>query len=667
MLLKCSCQDTKTETEKIICLSWMKLTKYDSVQLLKHLSVIDHEKECETVASILFSVRKSDDALASLSDAEASEFLNGVSNSVVSLVDINNKESLSAENLFLSVSACRYASSQKDKEAVLEKMLPDISILCQVLEKLAGDLINAIEADNIESQDLLVFMCEQLMKLAVLGDLEEGSRRLFVIALSRLLTSMLTPDDLITEAVKTLHSVSLNESHFLDHTMAVIHQIDQFSRDQDGIEINCKLRIIAILSSFFEAVGPSASLTESLTELSDYILPATSQPNQLLREAAINCLGKFGLFAAKEQIESKYLSLLTNICRDVAEVDEVRAQALLSIADWSFLHYLSNDTALIISDFLERAEHPKSLSYIATEIATKLLLLGKADSSAWLAVLLATFFDPQTEKDFDDFDDVAQVGNPIRLHQILTIFFPAYTSMHQHRCVSLLESVGLALERVQNLRGQRKKASKRDKSRKTSASTFPYAKMLDYVVNTLEDASTKASSSQQEDGIEECQLEQQIVVLRAACEVASYLERNLCDLGVTLVRTLCKWLSSQRIDISSSETRSLNRLKTCLDGIEMSLSDPTAERYLSPLVVLLSEVAAVDSSQSEPDEDSDDDRESENLADSFNKLQVSSESQPTKENVSTIASSPSSKHSGRDSLPTPSIHTRLAERHMNVE
>jgi hypothetical protein len=648
----------------------MKLVKYDCLQLFKHLSLIDHEKECETVASILFDACNSENALVSLSDAEAREFRDGVKNSVVSLVDVTNEESLSAENLFMSVSACRFASSQTHKEATLEKILPEIPILCQTLEKLAGDLINAIEGDNHESQDLLVFMGEQLMKLAVLSDLEEGSRRIFATALCRLLSSLLTPDDLLAEAVKTLHTVSLNDSEFLDHTMAVIHQLDMLSQDQEDIKVSYKLRIMAILCSFFEIVNPSSSMDASLNEISAYILPATSQPNRLLREAAINCLGRFGLFASKDQVEGNYLSLLTKVCRDVEEVDEVRAQALLSIADWSLVYGLCNDTALVITDFLERPEHPKSLSYIAIEVATKLLLSGKADSAVWLGILLSTFFDPQTEKDFDEFDDVTQVGNPIRVHQILTIFFPAYASMHLNRYESLLESVGLALQRVQDLRDQRKKASKRGTSRKTSAGTFPYTKLLDYVVNTMEDACSHANSSKQEDtdkdGNEERSV-QRDVVLRAAFEVASYLEKNLCDLGVTIIRTLCKWLSSQEVDVSSCDKKSLSKLKTSLDGIEMALSDATAERYLAPLVTRLSQVPAEDSTQSETGEDSEDDQESGDLANSFYNLQVSSESPHPKENLPTDLSSLSGKRSSSELLPTPSRQSRFAERHLNVE
>ncbi|GAX20005.1 condensin complex subunit 3 [Fistulifera solaris] len=660
------CQETKAETEKVVCLSWMKLVKYDCLQLFKHLSVIDHDKECKTVASILFNACKSDDALASLSDAEAREFRDGVKNSVVSLVDVTNGESLSAETLFMSVSACRFASSPKEKEATLEKILPEISILCQTLEQLAGDLINAIEADNIESQDLLVFMCEQLMKLAVLSDLEEGSRRIFVSALNRLLSSLLTPDDLITEAVETLHTVSLNDSEFLDHTMTVIHQLDMLSQDQEDIEVSYKLRTMAILCAFFETVHPSSSLDASLKEISEYILPEISQPNRLLREAAINCLGRFGLFASKDQVEGNYLSLLTGVCRDVEEVEEIRAQALLSIADWSFVYGLCNDTALVITDFLERPEHPKSLSYIAAEIATKLLLSGKADSAAWLGILLSTFFDPQTEKDFHEFDDVTQVGNPIRVHQILTIFFPAYACIHLNKDETLFEGVGLALQRVQDLRDQRKKASKRGTSRKISAGTFPYTKLLDYVVITMEDAWSHANSSKQEDSNKEGSL-QRDSVLRAAVEVAFYLEKNLCDLGVTIIRTLCKWLSVQEIDVLSCASKSLSKLKTCVDGIEMALSDATAEKYLAPLVTRLSQVPAEDNSQSETGEDSEDDQESEELANSFYNLQVSSESPPPKENLPADLSSLSSKRSSGEFLPTPSRQSRFAERHLNVE
>ncbi len=670
ILILCRCQETKAETEKVVCLSWMKLVKYDCLQLFKHLSVIDHDKECEIVATILFHACNSDDALATLGDAEAREFRDAVQNSVVSLVDVANEKSLSAESLFMSVSACKLASSQKDKEATLEKILPEISILCQTLEKLAGDLINAIEADNSESQDFLVFMCEQLMKLAVLSHLEEGSRRIFVTALRRLLSSLLTPDDLITEAVKTLHTVSLNDSEFLDHTMAVIHQLDMLSQDQEDILVSYKLRTMSILCSFFETVNPSSSLDSSLNEISEYILPALSQPNRLLREAAINCLGRFGLFASKDQVEGNYLLLLTGVCRDVEEVEEVRAQALLSIADWSFVYGVCDDTALVITDFLERPEHPKSLSYIAAEIATKLLLSGKVDNAAWLGNLLSTFFDPQTEKDFDEFDDVTQVGNPIRVHQILTIFFPAYACMHVNKYENLFDGVGLALQRVQDLRDQRKKASKRGTSRKTSAGTFPYTKLLDYVVNIMEDAWSHANSSEQEgtdkEGNEEGS-QQRDFVLRAALEVASYLEKNLCDLGVTIIRTLCKWLSSQELDISSCATKSLSKLKTCVDGIEMALSDSTAEKYLAPLVTRLSQVPAEDSSRSESGEDSEDDQENDELANSFYNLRVSSESPPPKENLPTDLSSLSSKRSSSEFLPTPSRQSRFAERHLNVE
>lgn len=598
------CALTKQATEELICLGWMKLVKYEPIELLKHMAVSENDTICDTVVSILLKAASTESTILSgLSEAEVRAFRQGIDKATATLSEdiFSDNSMITGPRLFMSVTACKHAATQREKDMLINQLVPDMAVLCQYLDQNAGKLIQAIEEDNQEAEDELVFICVQLMRLAVVADVEEGSRRLLATALQRLLVSVITPDDLVEEAVCTLQSISRDDSRFMDQISSTVREVDDLAEHDDELAVNRQLRILAILSIVFERITPDHCSKNTLDEFSRQITPSLSKSNQLVREAGVSCLGKLGLFMATNTVENEYQPMMLEILSNEEEKHEVRAQAMLALADWSLLNELHPRFAEVISRALHREGYPEGLVLVAAEVATKLLLVGKIHNHNWLAALLVLLFDPSTNLDDDEEedDDILQVGNPIRVQQVLTVFFPAYCIRQESAKQEMVRCISPAIDTAANKRKNKKHAS-RGTGRKPSRAAWPMSKMLDYVLSSTEqEAEPKEEDDDEtpdmntpERGGSTNKKNETSVALLVTIQVALYLEKSMDDLSVTLCRALFKWIGSVDIDVSTEQPEHLSKLRRSLDELEMATSDSSSLRSLAPLMEQLSDVSA---------------------------------------------------------------------------
>jgi hypothetical protein len=628
-----SCTATKEATEQLVCLGWMKLAKYSPIDLLRHINVVEQDSACESVVSILLKAVDNDGLLEVLSDPEARAFRAAIQDASWSL-SVRDQAALTPERLFLSVAVIKCTISAREKDSRVSKLVPDVSVLCQVLELEAGKLIQAIEDRNTQTEDELVFICMQLLQLAAVADHEEGSRRLLATSLHRLLVSVLTPDDLIEEAVKAMQSVCRDDSGFVDEVAKITRELEILGEQNDGLTINYQLRGLSILSVLLELMALKQAGNPALTEFSGYVLPVATHRNPLIREAAVNCIGKLGLFMSIGTIQNEFEPLLVKIILDEEEKIEVRAQAMLGMADSSLLYEINTVFSGFISDALARTSCPKGLVYVAAEIAAKLLLVGKTDNQDWLAALLVLLFDPDTyseeDEEVEEEDDVKQVGSSVRIHQMLTLFFPAYCLKHNSGS-AVIGSVATVLYQVQQRQQELKKQkSRKRKGQKAPKGTWPIAKVMDYVVSTCENAlanithtllQTESSSAGAADQ-HFAEVSKSSPAVLAAFQVASYAGKHLDELSATFRRALCKWLGSISVDCQTEAPKLLAQLKTVLDELEMSLDDASSSRSLSALLDLLADVSVDEDEEKESGASSSEEDEDDEFVDAFDKLEL---------------------------------------------
>ena len=637
-----SCEATKEATEELVCLGWMKLVKYDPLVLLRHLNVLEQDTVCESVVSILRKATSDDSMLSELSDPESRAFREAMQGATLPL-SMEDENAPTSERLFLSIASIKHSASQHDKDVLLGKLVPDVSILCRVLEKNTGLLIQAIEEKDEDLEVEYVSVSAQLLQLAALADLEEGSRRLVSTALQRLLSSILAPDDLVEDAVKALKSVCRDGLSFIDQIVAITKDVDARADQNEELFVNHKLRVLSILTVLFEIIDPKQAGNPKLGDLSEVILPLVENENTLIREAAVSCVGKIGLFTPASRIQSDFEPLLLKVLLDENETQEIRGQAMLGLADWCLLHQIHPTFSDFISQALTRASFPRGMVCIAAEIAAKLLLVGKTHNQEWLAALVSMLFDPSVESEEDESDqdnDVKQVGSPIRIHQILTLFFPAYC-LKYNEGTHLIDSVSTILDSIfQRQQALKKSKSRKSTGRKASKATWPLAKIVDYVVSTCEQAADIAKKIENTEDDEEAPSDAQdkestdqtgetplerpaksSALLLAAIQVATYLGKNVDELSSTSRRALCKWLGGVYLEFEAEFLEDLSRLRRAVDEVEMSLSDAISSRTLKPLIELLGDVPA-EEEESENEEGSHSDDEQESLVDAFGKVVV---------------------------------------------
>jgi len=247
-----------------------------------------------------------------------------------------------------------------------------------------------------------------------------------------------------------------------------------------------------------------------------------------------------------------------------------------------------SETEVSLSDLLYKllSQPRKSLAIVAAECAAKLLFTGKMHDANVVAHLVAMYFDKDLAGGLEEGNKYAKgVGSPTRLAQLLTIFFPAY-SMGSTLGRETLSACTKPLLRVVHEKMSVKVKGKR-------STTWPIAKMIQYVCQTIEGGEEAAQAN-----VENCEREEEpkgaSPLLNAVNAICSFINEDGDELTTAYLRALCKILSSSYIDVESEDIYALRALKQGLNDLAMNVTDTTAMRSLENLVELVDEVHSDD-------------------------------------------------------------------------
>lgn len=681
------CKLTKEACAKMVCLGWMKSFKYDPIAMLDKMNAVLHEEECEAAVRCVLDAAEEENesnTLQGMSRPEMCAFRKGIDDALISLQGDNEQE-LDASAVFFSRVFLQRASESKklttaQKEALTTKVLPDIPALCQIFERNAAKLIKTIyeEPDGgcsgiVQSQtrqkDRLTAICLQILLLVETVELEEGSRRHLCGAMKGMLCSINTPDDLVEGCVNTLLSVYEREAELL---MAIEEIVDHLSEDSNGCQgekddnnddgddlvISRRIRILSVLTIVLEkASARIASHPAIISGFAKHIVPAVTNENTngLVREAAVTCLGRLGLFTDQETVLKEFQPILLRTATNEAEPMEVRAQAVLALADWSMLFptalkpypvsVVQREEPKMISlvDLVtELMDHPvSSVCAIGAEVATRLLFSGLVCDSKWLAQLMSLFF-----ADIDSAEESSlaesEMGSPVRLQQILSLFFPAYAVKSWAGRAALIQSVEPLLEIVlldtKKKKTKGKGSSKKKKNERKKVP--PIVKMIEYLcsivdLGTEKAAEIKAKVKQQADMLTGPQKEQDpaenksadvddddkeiesTAALQAAVHVARFLSHHNQNLSDLVLRQLCKLLGDTVVEPNCGNVRTdhVRVLQKYLEEVGMEITNGACLKSLSKLNDCLASLELC--SESDDKGDDGDDEEEASLVERF--------------------------------------------------
>jgi condensin complex subunit 3 len=542
-----------------------------------------------------------------------------------------------------------------NKAETISDVINDIPTLCNMLNSHVDKLIefNKEEGNDMDEdergayEDEQHFICLQLIQVAKTSELqEEGSRRHFISIMRSMLSRLATPDDLVDACVKTMALAHDTEAHFLQTISEILVDIeDDISTDHDekAIVVVRQMRTISILSFVLENIGGKMVGNPILTSTLQHLLPAVTSKNAVIREHGVICLSKFCLLSEEDKIMDEFKPLLMQIAGSVEERVEVRAQAMMALCDLSLLHKNmlqlsdesgSNESTTFKELLKEMLGHPKQgIAVIAAEVAAKLLLAGCFHDPEIIAWLLAIYFDASlTElEDDDDVDgsEVRKVGSPVRLQQLLSIFFPTYSMSSLDANDAIMASVGPLLTIVNGKLAGKKQAK--------ALNQWPIAKMVEYICYNVDLADKKKDESTDgnvqpqvdDDGEEKEEVERhhqdEIVAekdddtvveasstLLAAIDIAEFLAEEGASAPTYYNRALAKMLGSASIDVDAEDTALLSRLKSQVAEAEYSTDDGPTVNQIKKLLTLLADVAdAEEDERSISSEDTSDEREEE--------------------------------------------------------
>jgi condensin complex subunit 3 len=581
----------------------MKASKFDPVALLKLMGVIVNEEECEKVVEVILEAARSDEsiALVELSDPEIRAFRASVDKS---LIELDQSDlTCEAEQLFFSRVACRTAlestsltGTQKDR--LLSKVVPDIPVLCEIFQSHAVELMKAIQIQKEDSDDDVedeeCFFCLQLLHLAkVTGLQEEGSRRHFASVMKQMLCSVETPDDLVEGCVQAMRASHEYENDFLETIFQIISELSTAveSENSSSLDVSCSLRILSILTIVLENASTKISLNPLVQEFAKSIVPAVTNENPLVREAGVSCFGKLGLFTNEETVLAEFKPILFQVASNEVEKLEIRGQAILALSDWAMLFsdilqpcsVVEGETLSFVDLVKEAMNHSRpAMVAIAAEVAAKLLFSGRVCESSLIAQLLVIFFDPNIAEVENEHSEVKEVGSPVRLQQLLSLFFQAYSMRSELGRDAMLASIGGLLE----LANQRN-----SKNRKKRTVAMPLVKMIEFVCSivdtgkqsTIEAGGANPAQSAPNNTVDNDMSIVSSTALLASIQVAEFLVTEASNLTTALVRGLCKFIGSHDIAIEEEDTRHLIHLKEILEELGMVVTDSMCLRSLATL------------------------------------------------------------------------------------
>ena len=696
-----SCSTTYAKTVELLCTNWLKSTKFDPIALLDKLNPVLNETVCEQVAQVLLCVANSIDCESSVekgvelvqkhySGAEVRSLQqmvlkkrNIIADGGVSAKKADEEEDSTSPSpgmspsmaLFLRVK-CESSTTTTDQ---ISDIITDIPTLCNLLNTQIDKLIefnNDEDYDEMDEDEAAAFeddqnfVCLQLIHMAKSSDMEEGSRRHFISIMRRVLARLATPDDLVEACVKAMASAHDKEAHFLQTISEILVDVeddDTFhskEHDEKAIVIVRQMRIIAILSIVLESISGQMTEHPILDGFFQHLSPAITSKNAIVREHGVICLSKFCLLSGEDKVMEEFKPLLMTIAGSVEERVEVRAQAALALCDLSLIHKgmlgesnggSDDESSSFKSMLLEMLGHAKpGIVIIAAEITAKLLLSGRLSDPTLIAWLVLIYFDTSLTTDFDENDadsaeEVKQVGSPVRLQQLLSIFFPTYSMSSLDANDDMMASIGPLLTIVNDKLSGMKQAEVKE----VLAQQFPIAKMVEYVCYNVDladkkkneeentnkteeetkddeaatvmgdksvvastqgdedDAETKGAAAENDEATnkeEEEVITEASSTLLASIDVAEFLSEE-CDSAPTFyVRALAKILGSACIDVDTEDRALLRRLKSNVGEAEYANDDgPTVKsiKKLADLLVDVQDLVSDDEVSEEEEEEED--------------------------------------------------------------
>lgn len=626
---------------ELLCANWLKSSKFDPIVLLDSLNPVLNESVCELATEVIINMAtkidcdNSDDVDVELvqkhfGGPEVRTFQQQILKKR-SIIQKDESELSPSLAFFLRVK-CNAATN---KVETISDVINDIPTLCNLLNSHVNKLIefnkgeddeDMNEDERDEFEDAQNFICLQLIHMANASELqEEGSRRHFISIMRSMLSRLATPDDLVDACVKTMALAHDAESHFLQTISEILVDIeDDNSTDHDekAIVVVRQMRTISILSFVLENIGGKMVGNPILASTLQHLLPAVTSKNAVIREHGVICLSKFCLLSEEDKIMDEFKPLLMQIAGSVEERVEVRAQAMLALCDLSLLHknmlQLSDESGSDESTtfkelLLEMLGHPKQgIAVIAAEVAAKLLLAGCLHDPTIIAWLLVIYFDTSLTEVEDDEDvdgsEVKKVGSPVRLQQLLSIFFPTYSMSSLDANDAIMASVGPLLAIV-NGKLEGKKQAK-------ALNQWPIAKMVEYICYNV-DLADKKKQEESADGTEQSQVDdssqvkeevegdhpieeitedEETVVeasstLLASIDIAEFLAEEGASAPTYYNRALAKMLGSASIDVEAEDTTLLSRLKSQVAEAEYSTDDGPTVNQIKKLLIVLADVA----------------------------------------------------------------------------
>jgi condensin complex subunit 3 len=667
----------------MICISWVQAAQFNPLTLLRWVNILDHSTVATKIIEIWFEASNSCPPwLADLSESDQLKFQHGLHRAVAnfSISDIVSSDHASIEDvcirLFVARSLLQCTTSVHDKESMWSQVVPDVSVLCQVLDQLTTKLVQVLDTktdinkDGSYNEDILIFLCLELLRLATINTtastntLEEGSRRILVNAIKSLLSNVVTPDDLLEgciTALKELCSIS-DTGRSGGVAVEIVPVIDELSEitassDNELFHIHSSIRIVSLITLVLENLDASESLPKEVVQcFVKHVQPAICHKNVLLRQASVRTWGLLGLMmpTASESLHANdYTSTLLNLASNEVEDIEIRIQAMFALTDWFMIHFRGEHTINIMKGslfdslclqidtlFQNGSSYSQGTICCAAEMVTKILVItimnatisideGYQDKCrSWLARLVLLYFDQENFEIGDN--DVHQVGNPVRLQQLLSLFFPALTagipSLWSSRC--LLDSISPLLNLLL-LQHQNQKVDSHRRTKSLTPATLVWTRSIDFIVSTvvasreiLAKQSTKqisansandstenpseSSSSPDDDADEPATISSPSLV--ASLQVASFLFEQCLTLSAALRRVLCKVIANMSIDLDISKEfwEDLFRFKELLEELVENdvINDATCRRTLAPVLELLVDVEpdACDDSDADGDD-----------------------------------------------------------------
>ena len=445
----------------------------------------------------------------------------------------------------------------------------------------------------MQGQD--VFVCNQLLQLAQVTDLkEEGSRY-------NLLMPVETPDNLLEGCIKAMKFAHELERTFLKTISDLIAELSTSPTNENpDKDMMIQLRIISILAITLENTGALMASDPNLRGFGDHVVPAVTSGHVLVREGGVSCLGRLAMLSEQQTVMEEFKPLLLGVASSEEETLEIRAQAMMAICDLAFLfsgmltpctlpsdESKSEEVAFVplLSDLIHTCK-PAAVA-VAAEVAAKLLFSGRTFDSNLVSDLVVTYFDQDladlaTEVD----DDYTEIGSPVRMQQLLSLFFPAY-SMKSAECrAALVSSVVPMLDTV---------ATKLNK-KGSKSSSWPIGRMVEYIESLLDEGSShnaaetprsESITDDNQDNSEQASPEEPSASILMGVEVSKFLLKEHANLKTTIIRPSCKFLGGLDIDVATDIGAPLSQLKKNFEELGMFITDAIALRSLKAVIELL--------------------------------------------------------------------------------